>query len=356
MKIRVFELNPQIFSPNSSNTPILKNSRTMNEYGAVDASFLNASWRLVAMMIPPCIKLIPVLIFFNLLYAYSRAFFFEGDMRIDYGFLVKGVAIWLFVAFYGQMMGMANNLVNHFVGAFPHDGNVLDSMSKLSDQMAQINGSDLDLGLVDIHLPFKDFPTFMFWLTSIIEQGLTMMIRIFVDRTRGIILAFMMAVGPLAFTLSLFPGMDGLRLHWFKAWLSVSFWNLTLGLLDSLVVTYQQTMVAQFGTTPAFGEGISNGIELVVVNIVIIAMYLSVPMLTSLYINSHAAGQLLGSAGRMAGAVMANSTRAGAAVAQAGAGAVPGVARAGVQAGKVAIGSSMMAGQWAKKQYDRFKK
>jgi hypothetical protein len=52
-----------------------------------------------------------------------------------------------------------------------------------------------------------------YWLVSMIEQGLTMMIRLGYEKLRAMLLAFLTVVGPLSLTLSVFPGMEKVASH-----------------------------------------------------------------------------------------------------------------------------------------------
>ncbi len=95
--------------------------------------------------------------------------------------------------------------------------------------------------------------------------------------------------------------------HWFRGWFVVHMWSVTLRILDSIIINYNDTV---FSTIMSNGE--TAYMDTIVVNIVCVLMYFLVPSLTTYFVG-HAATS--GFFGKLAGVVAT-----GAKVAAAGAG------------------------------------
>jgi hypothetical protein len=105
----------------------------------------------------------------------------------------------------------------------------------------------------------------------------------------------MFAVGPLAILFSMFPGFEGNLKIWLKWYISVAFWTVTLAILDLILFKYLD--YCQANNTL---DGITT------INIGLALMYLLVPMLTTMYINSQS-GHLLSKMTQVATATFAMS-------------------------------------------------
>ncbi|WKN46477.1 hypothetical protein [Tunicatimonas pelagia] len=112
---------------------------------------------------------------------------------------------------------------------------------------------------------------------SLSMQPLAWMLRGLMVAFKNIVYAFMLIVGPIPLVLSLIPGLGGLATHWVKNFIVVSFWNVTIAILDVVLKGLNVALIADM----------FNGDEelsIAMLTMLTAVMYLMVPYLTSLVI------------------------------------------------------------------------
>ena len=112
---------------------------------------------------------------------------------------------------------------------------------------------------------------------SMSMQPLAWMLRGAMVAFKNIVYAFMLIVGPIPLVLSLIPGLGGLATHWIKNFIVVSFWNVTIAILDVILKGLNIALLADM----------FNGDEelsIAMLTMLTAVMYLMVPYLTSLVI------------------------------------------------------------------------
>ena len=112
---------------------------------------------------------------------------------------------------------------------------------------------------------------------SLSMQPLAWIFRAIIVAIKNIVYAFMLIGGPIPLALSLIPGLGGLAAHWIKNFIVVSFWNVTIAVVD----------VVLKGLDVALMANMFNGDEelsIAMLTMLTVVMYLMVPFLTSMLI------------------------------------------------------------------------
>lgn len=263
--------------------------------------FLIAAAPMLKNIVKNCLQFIPLMLFVHVLITLVKTYF--GDMRIDPSAIIKVIAIWICLAAYEQIFYALNDATfwfNGLAGIYSGD-DIMQSLNKLSET-GYLKEHTKEFSFPNVKVPFDDMTSFFTWLILAVENGLSMVVRLFIERIRGMLLAFIMVCGPVAFTIATIPGFGGTIGHWFRIFFSTSLWGLTLSILDAIMVGFIQNFTIPTGSTLSEASAV---LDLLVVNGAIILMYLSVPLLTSFYIGSAASASFLSAAQGLAGSGMA---------------------------------------------------
>ena len=94
--------------------------------------------------------------------------------------------------------------------------------------------------------------------------------------TRSFTIIIFCLLGPLPVVASLLPGAKGMFKFWFKTTLSVFCWGIVLAMLDAMFIAAQKSSFIDMWTY-----------------VVLAVMYLSVPSITSVFLNSMGSGSAL---------------------------------------------------------------
>ena len=269
--------------------------------------FLIAAAPMLKGIIKNCLTIVPLMLFVHVLITLCKTYF--GNMRIDPSAIIKVIAIWICLAAYEQLYYALYDATFWFNALVSNNGptDIMSSLNSLSET-AYLKKHTQSFSFTNVKVPFDDATSFFTWLVLAVENGLTMVVRLFIERIRNILQAFIMVCGPVALTISTVPGFGGTIAHWFRIFLSTALWGLTLGMLDALMIGFTQNFTIPTGSTL---QEASSVLDILVVNGAVILMYLSVPLLTSFYIGASASASFLSAA---QGAMGAASTAAGGAV------------------------------------------
>lgn len=137
------------------------------------------------------------------------------------------------------------------------------------------------------------------YIGKLFSGSLISFCRIIINNARGVILAVLVITGPLAILVSIIPLFREMLAKWYKAYLGVMMWAVTINLLDALIIAFAQNSVGvdinDIYMLPADSEQhiqamqAANqitgdfGAQAGFINFIFALMYLSVPLLTSLW-------------------------------------------------------------------------
>lgn len=81
------------------------------------------------------------------------------------------------------------------------------------------------------------------WLGKSIEAGWMSFCRLLIENVRGIVLGFLVIVGPIAILLSILPLYSDMTKKWYKMYVAVLLWAITINVLDAVIISYSQHSV-----------------------------------------------------------------------------------------------------------------
>ncbi len=180
--------------------------------------------------------------------------------RIDILKIGKAVMLLILLTNYTEVIGVINQTFIDIMADLP-------KQYLKADMLQQANGNaDQANSLSILHF------TAMNLVTTLGTGGFVAVIHMTMMLFRKIMLLFLFASGPVAFFLSIIPGFgEGMLKSWFKNYISVQFWAVTILVLDSLFGLYMQ----------AAGKTVSDSLAFAPAYIVFILLYLMVPWLTN---------------------------------------------------------------------------
>jgi hypothetical protein len=159
------------------------------------------------------------------------------------------------------------------------------------------------------------FPARAIW--SFLQFGFMKIMRIVIMEVRNVVLGFLIIVGPLAILFSILPLFRDNFKKWFRMYVAVMLWALSINLIDAMVVGYyenanefelayiyknddgsQYTDINKLDNETVIGIHSINGIEYGgmengFINFTFAMMYLMVPLLTAFFIGDKLAGGFL---------------------------------------------------------------
>ena len=194
----------------------------------------------------------------------------SGDHSIDWTSMGRFFLLALLLANYEEVLGQVNGLIAYFSDAIgPSLGNYSSGQS-LTDKVNVL--LERTRSKPDYSVFTDGLNNILDWIVSNATHMVIIVSRAVIYCIREIYLMFLMAVGPIALLLSLFPFFESTALHWLRSYLTAGMWAFSMGILDLLLNAYLDRMLAS-----------NNDKGLVVMNIGIMLMYLSVPYITSKY-------------------------------------------------------------------------
>ncbi len=206
---------------------------------------------------------------------------------------MRGIFVWLVVANYIEILDTISYAIEGFKNLIPAS----DILTRLNDFIEKTPvPENQGEGMWDFVTNVWNFQTGAYYFAnSLIEQGLTMIIRIGYEKIQAILIGFLVVAGPISLLLSLIPGMDNLGSYWFKGWFVVNMWSITLRILDLIIVTYNESVYRSM-----MSGGETSILDSLIINLVIFFMYLLVPTLTSYFVGHATVNGFLG---KLAGVV-----------------------------------------------------
>lgn len=145
------------------------------------------------------------------------------------------------------------------------------------------------------------------WLAQLLEMSFVRLVRALLELSRKVLMGFLIIVGPFALIFDMIPFMRGIGSHWYKYFIAISLWLLTLNVLDAMYIGFAksnelQTAEALYNTD--MSQHRESGYESFIsqmdgrgengfLNLAMAIMYIMVPVLTTIYVGSGSGGEKL---------------------------------------------------------------
>jgi len=251
-----------------------------------------------------CLFLIPLFLLIKIGLLIIKGFISSNP--IHYHSFYTGILLWILIATYPTVIQKTGAVCNFIIGfvSKPLDDPIhsvtiamnearalrLATYSKNLDQSTQkMKSGNLWQGLKNwtsstwAAMISEVKSTGVDFLASLVSVFASIA-RAFIETVRALLLKFLLAIGPLALTLSLNEGFGHIGKFWFQKLVSVYLWSLTLNILDHIILDYYN----QVSVMPALNQFIGQGqgsteTPYFMDQIMVGFMYTLVPWLTSLY-------------------------------------------------------------------------
>lgn len=260
-------------------------------------------------------QVIPIVLIFHLLIQYTKI---VNEGRFEWIETGKMVLLLLFFWNYAEVMGAINLVITHFTDGINERFDKWNSGHSLNDKIKELCDMYKEKHPTSVSSIVENFAD---WIVASCTNLIILIARTVTYAVRDIMLCFLFIVGPIAIVVGLIPGFEGNIQKWFKYYVAVSFWAVTLCILDIFLYNYVDACIKN-----------KNVDGTITVNVTIALMYLMAPYLTGRYIAGEGSNFMskMVQAGA-AGGVMGGKLASSAAPAAAGVGGV------GMQAGGKAL-------------------
>ncbi|MBN8702752.1 MAG: hypothetical protein J0M08_06790 [Bacteroidetes bacterium] len=234
-----------------------------------------------------------------------------GQREFDFLSSGKLFLLLLFLTNYSEVMGWINEIIHYFTDAIDH---------KFMNWSSGKSITEIYSGFQQEYKAKYGEPSMFDNFTEYLILGVThltiLVSRSIIYSIRELYMAFLLAVGPLAVLISMFPGFGSNIGNFIRYYFSVAFWAITLAVLDLLLYKYLENCASTNDKEGFFA-----------VNIGMCICYIAAPYLTGRYVSGMAsqfmskfaqsgtsmgrfAGQLASGAAPMAGQAIRGTTSA----------------------------------------------
>ena len=279
----------------NNTTPVTVNTEAGQFFGITNIPGLyQAGVNVAQQLVSVCAPVVGIALLIKMLTMITKIF---NEAQVDFFDLGKTFLLILFLFQYTEVMTQMNNLLSYFTDSvgfmFDKYGSGHTVVDKINDVYDKYKETHPDPGIMGTLSNVGD------WIIANCTHMIIVVTRAVIYIIRSLILVFLFAVGPIAILVSMFPGFEDNLKHWFKYYVMVIFWTVTLAILDMILYQYldycQQNSII---------DGITT------VNIGIALMYLIAPYLTNRYIGGQGS-QFMGRMVQMASTSLAWSRRIG---------------------------------------------
>ena len=265
----------------------------------------------------------PIALVIAMLTSIGRGYLTGASLRMDLSPIIRGVAIWVALAYYldwvqlpyqgvegiisamhtasGGATGVGSALYQtlHSSGwqsATPAPGQVTTANQMMDNNpsfFSQVWDMVQNLNVVSL-------------ITRFITNATIELIRLVFLFVRQFVLGFIIMAGPFALSLGIIPAFNQLFKHWLQNYFSVLLWGVTFSMLDMLYSYWSQGQ--NLGSGGSVGAAVTEaiGVQQLVYTVSFLVLYCMVPYLTSLVIGGSATQGFFGAfAGVVAGAATA---------------------------------------------------
>ena len=244
-------------------------SPVFDGFGAEDIkSFFDSAWTVADAVKDVCLPLVSIAML--LLVAITLTKWAMGEYEFDYRKIGGFLLLLIFLTTYKEVMDQVINIGQYLVDGLDQGVTKITGGQTIAEKSSALliqNAKAKDWSFTQIMDGF--FP----WLMSNFTLTAISTIRGIILVIREITIVILIAVGPVAITLSMFPLFSSAATHWFKLFFSVYLWLFTAKVLDILFAVYLDN---------AMKRGDHEGFLLI--NLGMILMYCAVPHLTSKFL------------------------------------------------------------------------
>jgi len=279
----------------NNTTPVTVNTEAGQFFGITNIPGLyQAGVNVAQQLVSICAPVVGIALLIKMLTMITKIF---NESQVDFFDLGKTFLLILFLFQYTEVMTQMNNLLSYFTDSvqfmFDSYGSGHTVVDKINDVYDKYKETHPDPGIMGALSNIGD------WIIANCTHMIIVVTRAVIYIIRSLILVFLFAVGPLAILVSMFPGFEDNLKHWFKYYVMVVFWTVTLAVLDLILYQY-----LDYCEKNSVIDGITT------VNIGIALMYLIAPYLTNRYIGGQGS-QFMGRMVQMASTSLAWSRRIG---------------------------------------------
>jgi hypothetical protein len=288
------------------------------------AAFQTALHNSTVQMVTICQNYItPIGLVIALLTTVGRGFVTGAGLRMDFSPIIRGVAIWVALAYYMDWVQLPYQGVEGIISAMHTASGGSTGVGSALYQTLHTSGWQSATpapGQVSTANQMLDNnPTFFsqawdmiqnFNIVSLITRFITNatieLVRLVFLFVRQFVLGFIIMAGPFAMSLGIIPAFSQLFKHWLQNYFSVLLWGVTFSMLDMLYSYWSQGQ--NLGSGGAVGAALTEaiGVQQLVYTVGFLVLYCMVPYLTSLIIGGSATQGFFGAfAGVVAGAASA---------------------------------------------------
>lgn len=194
-----------------------------------------------------------------------------GETEFDWIYLGRFLLMALLLGSYREVIVQINSIIDYFGSAIGHSIGTYGSGHALTDKVNIL--LERTRNKQDYSIWTDGLNNILDWIISNCTQVIIIVARAVIYCVREVYMMFLMAVGPVAIVLSMFPILSGSAAHWFRMYLTAGLWSFTLTVLDMLLNSYLDGMLAR-----------NDDAGLIVMNVGIMLMYVSVPYMTSKFV------------------------------------------------------------------------
>ena len=246
----------------------------------------------------------------------------SGQGLFDLKALFYLVIVFGLLSSYMPLLGMVDAVIGAITQGLVGQENITEQLGKLGGGITPDDEDNILNEVTDV-LPSFNLSKM---LVDFLAGGILIGVRYLIELYRQFLLGFYTAVGPIALALSLINGrLFGIQvaITWFKRWFAVQCWSISIVIFDRLVGLYASYYHIPSMESSNIGEVGMAELHYLVVGLVVILLYLSIPKLTSMFV-----GAAAGSSG-MSGVVQTIQNYAMTAVSAGSSTVVKGVQQAG---------------------------
>ena len=265
----------------------------------------------------------PIALVIALLTSIGRGFVTGAGLKLDLSPIIRGVAIWVALAYYMEWVQLPYQGVEGIISVMhTANGGATGAGSALYQTLhasgwqsatpapGQVSTANQ---MIDNNPSFFSQAWDMiqnFNIVSLIQRFITNatieLIRLVFLFVRQFVLGFIIMAGPFAMSLGIIPAFSQLFKHWLQNYFSVLLWGVTFSMLDMLYSYWSQGQNLGSGSTAGAVATEILGVQQLVYSVSFLVLYCMVPYLTSLVIGGSATQGFFGAfAGVVAGAASA---------------------------------------------------
>ncbi len=210
---------------------------------------------------------------------------FSRDGAPNSGMIYRAAGVLILLLTYPIWMELLNSVIAVILELLPHEDNILVSLYKYSRFLPddkELKDANL-LQKAVLYVTQAGSAIKAAFLKFIIGGGMSL-IRMIYQLLASMIICFLYVGGPVALLLSMFPPFEEVGNKWFKGYMIINLWFITMNILDSMFVRLWPHYSVSEAMTDAATEGLVDAAKqsaLIVVNLVILLCYLIIPTLTS---------------------------------------------------------------------------